>query len=631
MQTLSKGNWQSGAYRGGALIVAVLVAISVLIAEARASEASQGYSEYEQQSIDDACMQLGLSSDPAPEGKRIGAIHVVTLEVFERRDPVPRVFNIFHLTTREHVVRSELLFREGERFAWEPVDESARALRLRKQLSLVLVVPVVGKDSDTVDILVITKDVWSLRLNWGAQVVNDAITELVLQPAETNLFGTHTLIGGLFTLQPDVYSAGAFFSQPRIGGSRLAAAASASAITNRKTGSAEGSFGSLYYGSPLYSLSTKWGWLVYIDWFVETDRLFNGTQQAWYDGRASRQSAACGPAVPGCMPYEYRSELMNGVYELARSFGQSTKYDLSVGADVARRQYLPTDAGSSDPALRARFRARELPVSDMRASPFVQFRSFRAKFVRLLDYNTLGLQEDVQVGHDVVLRLYPASKAVASTRDLVGSRAAVAYTLAPSHSVLRYALSNEMQVSGPAQSDARVAARAHLVTPPLGIGRALVDVEATVKYQDYFNRRLRLGGNTRLRGYLPDEFIGKNLFVQNFEFRARPFDILSAQIGAVLFHDMGDAVDSLDHLVLKHAVGAGVRVLFPQLDRAVFRADWGVPLVNPIPSQTARGAPTSRRSFSRLPGQLYVSFEQAFGLPTIAPGLSTRPGGGAAE
>ena len=73
-------------------------------------------------------------------------------------------------------------------------------------------------------------------------------------------------------------------------------------------------------------------------------------------------------------------------------------------------------------------------------------------------------------------------------------------------------------------------------------------------------------------------------------------------MGAAVFYDVGDAFDGFDELQLKHGAGAGLRVLIPQLDRTVFRADWGVPL---------------SPGYSTFPGSFFVTFKQAFGLPAL--------------
>ena len=66
------------------------------------------------------------------------------------------------------------------------------------------------------------------------------------------------------------------------------------------------------------------------------------------------------------------------------------------------------------------------------------------------------------------------------------------------------------------------------------------------------------------------------------ELRSRPLALLgSLQLAGVLFYDVGDAFDRWAELRLHHAVGAGARLLLPQLDRIVVRADLGVPLARP--------------------------------------------------
>ena len=64
----------------------------------------------------------------------------------------------------------------------------------------------------------------------------------------------------------------------------------------------------------------------------------------------------------------------------------------------------------------------------------------------------------------------------------------------------------------------------------------------------------------------------------NTELRSTSLDILSAQVGAAAFYDVGDAKNHIDNLRLKQSVGLGLRVLFPEFDRIVMRADWGFPL-----------------------------------------------------
>jgi outer membrane translocation and assembly module TamA len=109
-----------------------------------------------------------------------------------------------------------------------------------------------------------------------------------------------------------------------------------------------------------------------------------------------------------------------------------------------------------------------------------------------------------------------------------------------------------------------------------------------------------VGGTARLRGYQTSAAVGASSFSSNLEFRTRPVEILSAQVAAVAFYDVGDAFSAYSDIDLKHGVGGGIRFLIPQLDRDVFRVDIGVP----VPFDTP-GGETS----------VIATFEQAFAAP----------------
>ena len=116
-----------------------------------------------------------------------------------------------------------------------------------------------------------------------------------------------------------------------------------------------------------------------------------------------------------------------------------------------------------------------------------------------------------------------------------------------------------------------------------------------------------LGGSGRLRGY-PSNFLqGKDVVSSNVEVRSRSFSVLSVQLGGVLFYDIGDAFDGFRNLRPKSATGFGGRILFPQFDRVVFRADIGFPIA-------PQGLPPGVSPYS-----YYFSFEQAFAVPVASP------------
>lgn len=579
-------------------VVAVALCLALRAGAARAE--SPTYSDYELETIDAALADVGGEVDPEPEGKIVERIETVTLEVIEDRDPAPGFFNIFHATTRHWVIESELLLQKGDRYEARRAQESARNLRKLRQLSLVLVIPLRGSRPDTVRLLVITKDVWSLRLNTNFQFYQGELVQLLLQPAEENMFGTHKTVGALFILNPDTYSIGGMFLDRRVAGSRIQSTLSANLIVNRESGSPEGSFGTLYYGQPLFSAEAEWGFKAMVVWFDQIYRSFVGTELRTFDSARTPGDDA--------IPYVYDAARWFSAYSVARSFGRRIKHDLSTGVEIDRRRFAVRDSSGFDPVAVDDFRRSEMPVSDTRVSPFFEVRSHTSEYARVLDFETLGLQEDFRLGHEAVVRLYPASRDVASTRNMLGAHTGLGYTLPFGDGLARVLGASTIEKSTSAKTDATVQLNARLVTPRLGFGRFVYDGLLINHYENYLNDRFTLGGDGRLRGYPPKAFIGKDVLACNFEYRSRPLQIWSVQVGGALFYDMGDAFDGMQDLDLKHATGIGFRAVFPQAERIIFRADLGFPLVD--------GRPTG--------SSFFMTFGQAFDMPLLpAPTLET--------
>ena len=103
----------------------------------------------------------------ALQGKTIRNIRVEQINVFNENDPdennrIYRLLNKFHITTREKVIKSQLLFKSGDKVNYKNLEETARNLRTRKYLTNAHVFPekVCG---DNVDVVVITQDAWVLE------------------------------------------------------------------------------------------------------------------------------------------------------------------------------------------------------------------------------------------------------------------------------------------------------------------------------------------------------------------------------------------------------------------------------------------------------------------------------------
>ena len=595
-----------------ALSVALRALLVVLLARTALAAEPSKLTDFERRTLEEQAERLGARAeiDPHPEGKRIERIDVVVLDVFDEHDPVPDFVNIFHTMTRKSVVRRELLFREGERYAGARIDESARNLRLlTQQLSLVIVVPLRGSTPDRVRVLVIVRDIWSLRINNDFSFTGHGLQTLHLQPTEQNLAGLHTVVGIDYALQPDTYSFGALVSQNRILGTSLYAFASGASIYNRASGAAEGSRGNFVFGDPLRQTRQRWAYNVSVYWDDEMSRnlLVNG-QTATYDATVTSQNDA--------IPIEYRARRYIGGYEAIRSFGRVEKYDLYFGIELDRRENQHTPTVNESPAAEQEFLKTWVPLSDTRVSPFVQLRTHIEHYLHTANLETLALAEDYRLGPEALLRVYPASSKFASTRNLVGVLSGASMTWALGDGLLRAVAQNRIEYEFEGRHDADVLGELRLATPTVGFGRFIFDGLFRDRYENYLNRYFELGGDTRLRGYphagYQNSAKGPVAVALNAEFRTRSIDLFSVHTGLAAFFDAGDASDSIQHLYLRQSAGIGLRLLVPELDRVVLRADWAFPF-EPAPG------------YATFPGTFYVTYEQAMGMPGLDTPSVTRP------
>lgn len=558
------------------------------------------FSDYELELVEEELAERGLTLDSAPEGKLVSSIELVRFEVFDERDPVPDFINVFHVTSRERVIRRELSFAEGQPWVQSRVDETARNLKSLRQLSLVAIVPAADPERPGhVRVLVLTKDVWSLRLNSDFEVAGRRLNSLVLSPAEENLFGTHARVAGYFTLQRDSYSVGGSVAHDRIPASRLAGVVSYSAVLNRDSGDYEGFVASFSYGIPLTSITQKWA---FASSFVARDYL---VREYARDGTIAEYDAEATPAVER-IPYEYAYERYVAENQITRSFGRRHKLDLGFGVEADRKVFrAPRRAGVAPLAL-AEFASRVLPRSDTRISPFVQLDSYESRFLKTSDLDTLGLTEDVRLGHRAIARVYPAARRAGSSRDLFGVYSGLSYTLALRDGVARAMAISEVEYAAPGERNGRGALAAYVASPRLGAGRLIADALVQNRYANYSNQRYELGGDDRLRGYPTDDptLRGDDAVAANLEFRSAGVNILSVECGAVAFYDAGGTADRLSDIDFRHSVGLGLRFMAPEFDRVVLRADWGFPL---------------SAGYSTFPGGLFVTFGQALVIPALAP------------
>ena len=530
--------------------------------------------------------------DEAPAGKRIESVDVVRLPVFDDDDPVPDFVNIFHAQTRERFIRRELLFKPGDAYDAARIEESVRNLQLLPQFGVVVVVALKSNQPGYVRLVVIVRDVWSLRLAYELQGTLKSFNYLLVNPSETNLLGTRTQLGGIFSLAPDRYSAGAVVIHPRMFGTKVDALGEGQVFVNLDSGKPEGSLGELALYRDLISLSDKWAFLVASSWLVEQTRIYSDRRLVLSDEG---------------IPLVYHSSVVRGGAQVTRSFGETNKFNLTFGVELVRRKFRASRSPSTPEASFESFVRSELPVSDTRLSPFVQLEHKTTRFLATHDVETLALLESFSLGQQAALRLYPALREAGSSRDLLGSAAWLGYTWPVDSGLLRLVANSSIEAADESRHQASAQGAVRFVSPRLGFMRLVVDSVLASTYRNYLNRKLVLGGDTRPRGYFSAIFRGGSGFASTAELRTSAVNLWSARVGGVAFYDLGGTGEQVQNIALHQSVGAGVRILFPQLNRQVFRLDWAAPLT------AGRGRIPDRP----LPGGVYFTFGQAFDMPGV--------------
>jgi hypothetical protein len=100
-------------------------------------------------------------------GAVVGQVIIDARDIFDRTDPADdkalfRLMNKLHVRTRKPVIERQLLFAPGSPFRRQLLDESERILR-RTNYLYDAQIEVIACDHGTVDLNVLTRDVWTLQ------------------------------------------------------------------------------------------------------------------------------------------------------------------------------------------------------------------------------------------------------------------------------------------------------------------------------------------------------------------------------------------------------------------------------------------------------------------------------------
>jgi outer membrane protein assembly factor BamA len=473
---------------------------------------------------------------------RIGSVIIVTEDVFTEREAAGggayAWTNALHVTTRPGVIRSFLLFHEGDAFDPEKLDETERNLRKLPFLKSATVMA--GEPHDgTVDVTIVTQDSWSTEPGASVESAGGS-SDWGVELKESNVLGTGRALSILYDADPDRTRRGFQLHDPAF----IRPYWDADFLY---TNNSDGVESRLAIRRPFFSIATQWGVEILIDDVEESQKLYEASRMAQEFARDhSRVTAGFGFAV--------------------RRTG-TTAHRLSFGADWIHDEFRALQAGGG-----LLPEAREFHYA-YAGYQFIQNRWIERRWVNrdlhVEDFN-LGTELNARFGVSPAAFGNEDGSTLASVslgRGLALSGDAFALGRVSAESRFGYANRNAV-----AHAEGWVVRPLAARYPQTSIAHARIDWGSELDR----DRQFFADGETGLRGYRLHAFEGDRVAMLNLEHRVflgrELWHVLSP--GAAAFVDAGLAGSALGgwgHV--KTDVGVGLRLGLTRAPRNLFRLD----------------------------------------------------------
>jgi len=467
------------------------------------------------------------------EGLPVGEIRIERVNVFDPTVPGEdwwpfRQANRLHYPTRESVIRRELLFAPGE--LWDPlkVIQSERNLRANGSFRRIDIIPVKRPDGH-VDAVVRSQDSWTTnpRLSAGTEG-GQSFFGVGLE--EGNLLGYGKAVAFDFGRSAENTSSSLSYRDPRFLGTRLALGGSYSRGNTGDSGAAS-------LTSPFYSLDAA-----------------RASAVAW--NRSVSETILIRDAV------DY-SEFRISRRLAEASAGRRLKADrwfiqrVEAGWYADRAQYEPLP----------KTRIGSLPVDRELSGPTAGYSWVRPDYIMETNINGMERVEDFNLGNELSVRGGWMGERTGSDRDRVIFNASNQQGLrfAPGRFVIgRVGLSGRTVAGRWENSLANADLNLFWKTNWRGDHTFVSHIEGA--FGKFLDRDgfIALGGNTGLRGYKNNSFVGGKAVLVNFEDRFFfPGEWLHlVRLGAAVFVDSGIVADEGANMTLRNIksdIGAGLR------------------------------------------------------------------------
>ena len=539
--------------------VAFLLAAISLLPDAAADTCGKRYTPAQLRTAPvDEILGVPLAAEAA---YRVATIDVVRQDIFNTDDPAEskalfRLANLWHINTREDVIRTLLLFEEGDAVTAARIDESERLLRRKRFLYDGRVIANRQCEGD-IDVAVVTRDVWSLLLTAGVTRTGGK-QEFEIGASEINLLGTGAdLDFEVFeNLDRDGLSLG--FADTNLRNSRVG-------VRFRYEDTDDGQSLLARVGQPFYAYDARRAWDLRAQESTRNRRLYRRGQEI------------------ATFAVDYKLAQASVGWSKGLVDGYANRFNVGFTIEEQRLDPISGIEGLRDRAF---------------AYPWVSFERIEDEYAKTRNLDRVQTTEDVFLGKQFTALLGYSPR---GDGFLVGSTSWRDGWRFPNDDVLLYGL----QASGYWNADTKRAENVvgsawaryrHRHTPRLALH---LDAEATITDQLDPDQQILAGGDTGLRGY-PNRFqAGSHRFRLTAEERFYT-DLYLARVlrvAAAGFVDVGRAWDAKhDNDVLAN-VGVGLRFESTRTDRSlVYHIDLAFPMVDEPGVRGAEITLTSKRN-----------------------------------
>jgi len=427
--------------------------------------------------------------------------------------------------------------------------------------------------------LIVTRDIWSLRLNTAYTYQQGKLTNLTISLSENNLLGRRDLFSAALTMDQGSIAVGPLFIDKNLLGEHLDFRVRVDDIltrddlTKHSTLHSEGSDSTITLSRPLWALSSEWGAGATFTHRFAIDRQFLGTKLRTFDYVDPDTMAI----TAFDRQYEMRRWSTNAF--VTRQWGDDVKQQLSFGHTVTSQRPRPLAEFDGNAAQRAAFIAGVLPRSEVTSVPYIEYALFQPRYRTLRNISTFDLAEDVRSGPDLDIVLGFGLKLLGSDQNFQRLSSAVGWTIPWTRDgYVRVSAGLGGRYQQGRFIDDTATGLVRVTAPPAWDAvRFLAQSSLSTRWNDTQNGFLAIGSDSGLRGFGINEFAGQRSFNAQLEARTLPYPVWVLWVGAVAFYDLGGAGDALKSLPLHQDAGLGLRILIPQISAQLWKFDFAVP------------------------------------------------------